>query len=602
MSLLISIKFLSCVRLIGIISIIAVSAIISAFTYITIRGQESFRFKLHFDVASDLLKTSLRRSIRLSNFAALEITSIYSNRYQGYLWPNITYEQFYQVSKNLLIASPAAEVAFCPLVNISKLQRWEYYATTNDKRVEENIDYSWPISKGIFRINLDSGTRVHDNSINSGSLYPYFKIPKWQVNTNNLYDMSYESVMFNIYSDYSQVDAIDVAMSTKLPALSDIFPIRNNQTISIYFSSLLSPILSNNLDKEVLGFISVTFSWDMVLLWALPHRFRGVDVVIYSPKYILTYSLIGNVVILKGIGDQHDHTFDSYVVKDDIMLSSFIGYKNAMIYSIEIYPTQALQDQFYTLNPMYATIGVALGAIIIIIIFLTYDHIVSKRQSHLSDVTESLTAFADQYVPHTVRERVLRRSRSSRESYILSTPSKLTRLKKIVGEITKNREINQKYYQQQERSSRSSSNCISQLYDNNSNNNNNNNEANTDNAVGRRSRASTGTDDVIADSYDCATVLFADVANFTTWSSTHSPTQVFDLLEKLFAEFDRIAQLRGAYKIETIGDWYNNNIYNNVTYKIIYCNYNLLLLFLIINIIIIILFVVILPSLVYRIV
>ena len=61
--------------------------------------------------------------------------------------------------------------------------------------------------------------------------------------------------------------------------------------------------------------------------------------------------------------------------------------------------------------------------------------------------------------------------------------------------------------------------------------------------------------DIIAETYESATVLFADIAGFTSWSCQHSPAEVFHLLECLFSSFDEAAIHHGAYKVCTIGDW-----------------------------------------------
>jgi class 3 adenylate cyclase len=60
----------------------------------------------------------------------------------------------------------------------------------------------------------------------------------------------------------------------------------------------------------------------------------------------------------------------------------------------------------------------------------------------------------------------------------------------------------------------------------------------------------------IAELYPETTVLFADIVGFTSWSSARQPTQVFHLLESVFATFDKIAKQRGVFKVETIGDCY----------------------------------------------
>eukprot|EP00934_Nitzschia_sp_Nitz4_P008140 Nitzschia sp. Nitz4//scaffold32_size149145//101839//102804//NITZ4_002892-RA/size149145-snap-gene-0.21-mRNA-1//-1//CDS//3329548108//8130//frame0 len=60
----------------------------------------------------------------------------------------------------------------------------------------------------------------------------------------------------------------------------------------------------------------------------------------------------------------------------------------------------------------------------------------------------------------------------------------------------------------------------------------------------------------IADLFPEATVMFADLANFTAWSSTREPSQVFVLLESVYGCFDKLAAKRGVFKVETIGDCY----------------------------------------------
>jgi class 3 adenylate cyclase len=60
----------------------------------------------------------------------------------------------------------------------------------------------------------------------------------------------------------------------------------------------------------------------------------------------------------------------------------------------------------------------------------------------------------------------------------------------------------------------------------------------------------------IAELFSDTTVMFADIAGFTAWSSVSEPAQVFTLLETLYSAFDAIAKRRGVFKVETIGDSY----------------------------------------------
>lgn len=59
---------------------------------------------------------------------------------------------------------------------------------------------------------------------------------------------------------------------------------------------------------------------------------------------------------------------------------------------------------------------------------------------------------------------------------------------------------------------------------------------------------------VIADHYDQASVLFADIVKFTPLAEARAPREVVAVLNGLFTEFDRLADELGLEKIKTIGD------------------------------------------------
>ena len=62
--------------------------------------------------------------------------------------------------------------------------------------------------------------------------------------------------------------------------------------------------------------------------------------------------------------------------------------------------------------------------------------------------------------------------------------------------------------------------------------------------------------EVIADSFPEATVLFADIVEFTRLSAGLSPQGLVAMLNEVFTDFDLIADNRGLEKIKTIGDAY----------------------------------------------
>lgn len=59
----------------------------------------------------------------------------------------------------------------------------------------------------------------------------------------------------------------------------------------------------------------------------------------------------------------------------------------------------------------------------------------------------------------------------------------------------------------------------------------------------------------IAEEY-IASVLFADIVNFTGWSKNYDPKQLVTILNQIFSEFDLFTQKYNIEKIKTIGDSY----------------------------------------------
>lgn len=61
---------------------------------------------------------------------------------------------------------------------------------------------------------------------------------------------------------------------------------------------------------------------------------------------------------------------------------------------------------------------------------------------------------------------------------------------------------------------------------------------------------------VIADKYDDASVLFADIAGFTRRASDTAPTELVRFLDRIYSQLDELVDRHGLEKIKTSGDSY----------------------------------------------
>ena len=73
-------------------------------------------------------------------------------------------------------------------------------------------------------------------------------------------------------------------------------------------------------------------------------------------------------------------------------------------------------------------------------------------------------------------------------------------------------------------------------------------------AIAGRLKSRTG--QVIADKFDEASILFADMAGFTARTSDTAPEDLVQFLNNVFSDFDRLVERHGLEKIKTTGDAY----------------------------------------------
>ncbi len=60
----------------------------------------------------------------------------------------------------------------------------------------------------------------------------------------------------------------------------------------------------------------------------------------------------------------------------------------------------------------------------------------------------------------------------------------------------------------------------------------------------------------MTDRLDDVTILFADIAGFTAYSSSVQPSDVVNMLRTLFEKFDKMCLKHEVFKLYTIGDCY----------------------------------------------
>lgn len=193
-------------------------------------------------------------------------------------------------------------------------------------------------------------------------------------------------------------------------------------------------------------------------------------------------------------------------------------------FTIKVYPSSQKQAYYQTSNPIIFTAAAVLIFVFTSAVFLLYDYMVERRQKKVLSTAVRSTAIVSSLFPAVVRDRLFPVDEEAPAS-----PTKQTRTFAAVGLANpKNRLKN----------FLNDGKTLEDMED----------ETERSTSVSKSAP--------IAELFPETTVLFADIAGFTAWSSIRDPAQVFTLLETLYGAFDSLAKKRGVFKVETIGDSY----------------------------------------------
>jgi Adenylate and Guanylate cyclase catalytic domain len=280
----------------------------------------------------------------------------------------------------------------------------------------------------------------------------------------------------------------------------------------------------NPSDHKVVGTLSGSIYWRSMLRNILPQGAGsdGIHVVFSNPcTDSFTYQLHGPNVKYIGVGDHHEHHYDTQGVQKTLhqlgMSAVHHSYTGAPIdeeycpITVHIYPSHEMLETFEIHNPYLCSGVVVLIFAFVSIVFIFYDLKVHRRQVLVLDSAIRSAAIVSSLFPAEVRDRLY--------------PAAIGR-KSRAPETAKGK-------------------LHSFLRD-----------TQTSPGTGIENETNLLGGMPIAELYPETTVLFADIAGFTAWSSERHPTQVFHLLETVYAAFDAIAKSRGVFKVETIGDCY----------------------------------------------
>jgi class 3 adenylate cyclase len=573
-----------------VIFILILSALMLSFlTYYFITSDESDDFESQFADYADKIVKEFLDITHLKVYTCYSLSIAYTTEFEGTdAWPAVSLARFPVKTFGATDLARASCIGFAPYVTDQTRHGWEAYAasvhpTLNLESsalaaispksiVPESVELdesttNMRIEDGIYRI--ENETAVPDNGPG-----PYF--PLWQVSPITEYSTA---IMYNQLSDSSRSKALQTMMKTTRPIYSEVFyqddfdDSRDEASFEtrgvLYF-----PVFDTFVDgSSVSGAVSAEFNWEDSFRYILPAHAKGIVCVLENTcGQTFTYVIDGEDAVFMGTGDLHDvkyddmeitttyeeflHTynaaalfndysskefgFDSVLTTSDIDKETIENTTNSernmqsssssdgCLYLVRIYPSSEFQSRYHTSDAMMYSGFVVLVFVITSVIFISYDCLVQRRQSQVMSTAARANAIVDSLFPAMVRERVFQTNEpGTRGTVGRNSPSpdwNPPSGSAVRGDTPKKRL--RSFLQVNRRSSRKIKENVDPMLN------------------------------PIADLFPETTIMFADIAGFTAWSSEREPGEVFQLLESVYYAFDNVARQMGVFKLETIGDCY----------------------------------------------
>lgn len=423
-------------------------------------------------------------------------------------WPFVTIPFWEQKSIAARSVSGALTSTYCPLVQLEQREAWEEYAVENqgwinEDRAASGIDLpkEAPISSTITTAGPEGPPWIPDEGPG-----PY--CPIWQL-------FPYVGIypMLNLRFSPLSAALIDFVVETQQSVLGDIQDLEtaldeaSKHPTSIYYSPIFDTFDET---RSVVAVMSNIVGWNIFLENILKD---GEDDLVCVIKNIcgnqsITYEIRGPTATYVGEGDYHDPNFD--YLEQATNFKQFdkteAGSGETCSYTLHIYPSEALRLSYDTNTPALFTSTVIFIFCLTSLVFILYDCLVTRRQNTVMSTAVRTDAIVSSLIPEQFRDQLYGNEEETKKNkhHGFQVQASKDRLKNFV--------------------------------------------AGFDEGLVRSKP--------VADLFPSATVMFADIVGFTSWSSVREPSQVFTLLETIYSGFDETAKRRRVYKVETVGDSY----------------------------------------------
>jgi len=439
-------------------------------------------------------------------------------------WPTKTFSNYERVVSDFRPVAHSRLLAFSPYVEEGQRPAWNQYAVANQGWIAESYAQA-----GITETPKD--IPVDSYGFNAaGTKVPTFQgpaMPLWQVSSPPT-DTSI--VNFDLLSDSVFNKAFVTATEKKAAAFTEVLGTNNVLSLSnegnTPESAIVYPMFQ---DSTVVASVLSVVSWDVFMNELYQEHMNGVFVVLKNScgqEYTYKMGATGAQALGQGSLQETDYESKMHVTE---LAPSLDTQPDFCEYFLNVYPSEELEDRLKSSLPVVLSIAVGLLFLLASAGFYCYDILAVKKQREAAEEAAHSNAIVNSLFPNDIRDRLFNNEEEEKAAVdtkgSVGTPDEPTEDEDIQTAQAAQKFRLKNYLREEDPQKTESLGDIEESKP-------------------------------IADLFPYTTVLFADIAGFTAWSSVREPSQVFTLLETIYKAFDTIAKKRGVFKVETVGDCY----------------------------------------------
>lgn len=413
----------------------------------------------------------------------------------------------------------------------------------------------------IFRFGTPAEAEVLNSRFvveNEGTGY---YVPIWQ--SAPATPASVQDVNYNLLDEAQPGEiskAIQEAVNEKSAVFAGVWNVRADGTINmdddfdyrvVPAASILYPIFNQTAgEKEVAAILYLDLEFGPYFDSVLPPKAKDIICVVSTPcGQAFSYLIDGESATYLGTEKEHDPKYDSARVS--ALMTDFLLYgtaytgvpisENFCPWTLDVYPTQELEDKFVTSKPIYYTLAVLGIFLFTCFMFALLDYSQEKRQKKVMKNAVKADQVVSELFPKEFKGRLYDAKTNDEANDPPPQVSTNLLIRPLNTTLQAINPINALVAIHQNNPFLASNNNL-KLYN-----------------LEEEPAAPSADGDLpppMANLYKECTVFFGDIAGFTAWSSSRTPADVFTLLESLYGAFDKLAAKHNVFKIETIGDCY----------------------------------------------